>query len=109
MLWESAAVGVAVAAVNGVVAWWTIQWSWKRSPTFFVQAFLCGMVLRLIAIGVILAAIFSFTPLQKAPFTAALVVVFLVLQVLEIVTVIRKRDAERAREQALPPEWDRAN
>lgn len=101
-MWESVLSGLALAAVYASVSWLTIQWSWKRSPALLVQAFLGGMVVRLLATGLALALIFKFTAVQKAPFAAAFAAAFLAFQVAEIALVIRRRDSERTRPGAAP-------
>ena len=94
---ESVLCGLALGAVYASASWLSIQWSWKRSPAFLVQAFLGGMVARLLAVGLALVLIFKFTAVQKAPFVAAFAAAFLVFQVAEIVFVIRRREGERSR------------
>ena len=89
--------GMAVAIGNGVLAWGTIRLAWGRNSAVFFQVFFVGMAVRLLAIGGVVAGIFSFTSLQKGPFIFALMVTYLVLQVGEVVLIIRKRDAERSR------------
>ena len=98
-MWESVLSGLGLAAANAVAAWLTIQWSWKGSPAFLVQAFLGGMVARLLAMGLALALIFNFTAVQKAPFVAAFATAFLAFQVAEIALVIRRRQNERSRSE----------
>ena len=97
LMWESVLFGLALAAVYASASWLTLQWSWKRSPAFLVQAFLGGMVARLLATGLALALIFKFTAVQKAPFVAAFAAAFLAFQVAEIALVIRRRESERTR------------
>ncbi len=96
-MWESVLFGLGLAAVNAAAAWLTIQCSWKRSPAFLVQAFLGGMLARLLAMGLALALIFKFSAVEKAPFVAAFAAAFLAFQVAEIALVIRRRETERSR------------
>ena len=100
-MWESVFSGSALAAVYASVSWLTLRWSWKRSPAFLVQAFLGGMVARLLAVGVALVLIFRFTAVQKAPFAASFAVVFLVFQAVEIAWVLRRREGEGSRQGGL--------
>ena len=95
-MWESVLSGLGLATANAAAAWLTIQWSWKRSPAFLVQAFLGGMMVRLLAMGLALALIFKFSAVQKAPFVAAFASAFLAFQVAEIALVIRRRETERS-------------
>ena len=100
-MWESVLSGLALAAVYASASWLTLQWSWKRSPAFLVQAFLGGMVARLLATGLALALIFKFTAVHKEPFVAAFAAAFLAFQIAEIAFVIRKRERERNRPGAV--------
>ena len=101
-MWESVLSGLALAAVYASASWLTLQWSWKRSPDFLVQAFLGGMAARLLAVGLALALIFKFTAVQKAPFAAAFAAAFLAFQIAEIALVIRRRESERTRPGTAP-------
>ena len=94
-MWEGVIAGVALGAANGATAWLTIHLSWTRSPTFFVKAFLGGMVLRLFAVALIAVLLFKFTAISKGAFTAALVVTFVIFQVAEILLIVRRRAADR--------------
>ena len=96
-MWEGVLSGLALAVVYATASWLTIRWSWKRSPAFFVQVFLGGMVARLLAAGLALILIFRFTAVEKAPFVAAFAVAFLLFQAVEMALVLRRREGEGPR------------
>ena len=90
-MWEGLIAGAVVALGNGLVSWGLIRWSFEKSPQLFVQAVLGGMVLRLMSIGILSVALFKFTQIHTGAYIGGLVSVYLVVQVAEIVLLLRKK------------------
>lgn len=99
-MWEGLIAGVAVAAANGLAAWWLIQWSFGKSSQLFVQAVLGGMALRLLSVGAISVALFAFTAIHTAAYIGGLVGAFLFFQAGEIALLVRRRQQRAKTENA---------
>ncbi len=93
-MWISIAAGAAVAAANGLVAWLAIRWAWSR-PHLLMPVVLGSMAVRLVAVGLATGLVLALTDVDPLYFVGALILVFLVIQVLEIIAVLRRAAAER--------------
>ncbi len=101
-MWEGIGVGVAVAALNMVSAWWMINWGFERDFQTFTKIFLGSMVTRLLLVGAVSVALFKFTAIHKEFYAGALIAGFVVFQILEIVLVLRKAREEETRKAKTP-------
>ncbi len=98
-MWISIAAGAAVAAANGLVAWLAIRWAWSR-PHLLMPVVLGSMAVRLVAVGTATGLVLALTEVDPLYFAGALILVFLVIQALEIIAILRRAAAEReARER----------
>ena len=82
-MWESMLAGVAVAALNGLLAWWLAAWSFSKDSSTFMVAVLGGMGARLVLVLGLSVALLKFTPIRPLFYLAALIVFFFAIQVLE--------------------------
>ena len=93
-MWISITAGAAVAAANGLVAWLAIRWAWSR-PHLLMPVVLGSMAVRLVAVGIATGLVLALTDVDPLYFAGALILVFLVIQALEITAVLRRAAAER--------------
>ena len=100
MAWEGLACGVGLALVNGIIAWASIQWTWSRRTQLFIKVFLGGMVLRLIIVVAASAILLTLTPIDPGYFVAGLAATYILVQILEVVAVLRRNERERAQDAA---------
>ncbi len=99
-MWEGLIAGVAVAAGNGLAAWWLIQWSMGRSHQTFIAAVLGGMAVRLALVGAVSLALLKLTAIHRGAYVGSLIGAFVLFQILEIALLVR-----RAKQQ--PPQGDK--
>ena len=96
MTWAGLACGVGLALVNGLIVWWSIQWTWNRRPELFVKVFLGGMALRLVLVVVASAVLLMVTPIHPGYFVAGLATTYILIQIIEIAAVVRRSEREEA-------------
>ena len=94
-MWTSMLAGVAVAALNGLLAWWLAAWSFSKDSSTFMMAVLGGMGARLVLVTAISVILFKFTNVQPVFYLAALMTIFFAVQALEIVFFLKKLRRER--------------
>ena len=94
-MWESIVAGTAVAALNGLGAWWTIHWTSGKSFQTFVKVFMGGMVIRLPLVAATSFVLLQFTSLHKGWYACGLIAFFVIFQVAEIAFVLREHGKEK--------------
>ena len=100
MEWEGLACGVGLALVNGLIAWWSIHWTWSRRPQLFIKVFLGGMAVRFITVVAASAALLLLTPIDPGYFMGGLVASYILIQIVEVVAVLRRNERDRTGEAA---------
>ena len=103
-MFESIVAGAAVAGLNGLGAWWTIHWTFDRSFQTFLKVFMGGVLLRLALVGVGTFLLLWYTSIHKMAYTGALIVTFIIFQIVEIVFLLKriKKEKETSAEQPNP-------
>lgn len=94
-MWISIFAGAAVAALNGLMAWWLVAWSLSKDSSTFMVAILGGMGARLVLVIVVSVALLKFTSVRPMFYLGALIVIFFLVQALEIVFLLKRSRQER--------------
>jgi hypothetical protein len=97
-MWASILAGATVAAFNGLMAWWLAAWSLSKDSSTFMMAVLGGMGARLVLMIAVSVALLKFTSVRPMFYLGALMVVFFILQALEIVFLLKSLRRERGSE-----------
>jgi hypothetical protein len=94
-MWASILAGATVAALNGLMAWWLSAWSLSKDSSTFMVAVLGGMGARLVLVIAVSVALLKFTSVRPMFYLGALIVVFFVVQALEITFLLKRLRRER--------------
>ena len=89
-MWEGLIAGMAVAGLNGLVAWLILRWAFDKSMMSFMKGVMGGMVGRLFLMGIASFLVLTFTAVDRVAYFAALMAVYLLFQIVEIVFILRK-------------------
>ncbi len=89
--WVAAAVGIAVAGVSALIAWFALRWSARRPGTMMI-AVLGGTMVRLLLVVGVSILLLLFKEVHIAGYATGLICAYLVFLGLEIVLVLRSAD-----------------
>ena len=101
---EGIVAGAALAALNGLGAWWTIHWTFDKSFQTFLKVFMGGVLLRLALVGLGTFLLLWYTSIHKMAYTGALIITFIIFQIVEIVFLLKriKKEKETSAERPNP-------
>lgn len=101
---EGIIAGAALAGLNGLGAWWTIHWTFDKSFQTFLKVFMGGVLLRLALVGLGTFLLLWYTSIHKMAYTGALIITFIIFQIVEIVFLLKriKKEKETSAERPNP-------
>lgn len=101
-MWEGLIAGMAVAGLNGLVAWLILRWAFDKSMMSFMKGVMGGMVGRLFLVGIASFLVLKFTAVDRVAYVAGLMAVYLFFLVVEIVFILRKTKKSKEAEAPHP-------